>query len=81
MLGPLGAPPTIRDEIARLIVLTKTHQANADDVDGRLLLDADLSVLGAEESEYDRYATAIRQEYDWVAEDAYRAGRRRDSPW
>jgi predicted metal-dependent HD superfamily phosphohydrolase len=77
VLGRLGAPPAIPNETARLILLTKTHQANTDDTDGRMLLDADLSVLGADEGEYDHYAAAIRREYAWVAEDAYRAGRRR----
>ena len=40
-------PTFLRDEIGRLILLTKTHQANAGDLDGQLLLDADLAILGA----------------------------------
>ena len=77
ILGPLGAAAMVVDETARLILLTKSHEAHAADGDGRTLLDADLSILGAGEGEYDRYAAAIRREYAWVEEDAYRTGRRR----
>jgi predicted metal-dependent HD superfamily phosphohydrolase len=76
-LAALNAPAAVRDETARLILLTKTHETDADDADGRLLLDADLAVLGADEAGYDRYARAIRREYAWVDEAAYRAGRRK----
>ncbi len=73
MLGPLSVPPAVIDETARLILLTKSHEA--DDPDGRALLDADLAILAASEGEYDSYAAAIRLEYDWVPEAEYRAGR------
>jgi predicted metal-dependent HD superfamily phosphohydrolase len=76
-LWPLGMPEPLLAETARLILLTKTHQAAPDDNLGHLLLDADLAVLGAEEAAYDAYARAIRREYDWVPEEAYRSGRRR----
>src|SRR5207244_2229144 len=63
--------------IRRLILLTKSHDAAADDSDGHILLDADLAILGADAGHYDDYARAIRREYAWVAEDAYRDGRAR----
>jgi predicted metal-dependent HD superfamily phosphohydrolase len=72
----LGAPATTTATVARLILLTKTHHANADDRDGLILLDADLAILGAEAPRYDEYAAAIRREYAWVADEAYRTGRR-----
>jgi predicted metal-dependent HD superfamily phosphohydrolase len=59
-----------------LIRTTKTHDAG-DDVDARVLLDADLAILGACESDYRAYAEMIRQEYAWVSEPEYRKGRRR----
>jgi predicted metal-dependent HD superfamily phosphohydrolase len=65
------------DEVARLILLTTSHTASADDHVGQVLLDADLAVLGAERDIYDAYARAIRQEYAWVNEPDYRTGRRR----
>lgn len=66
-------PTDVAREAARLILLTKTHQA--DDPEGWALLDADLAILGADPADYDRYAAAIRLEYDWVPEPDYREGR------
>lgn len=62
-------------EVWRLVRLTRDHRAEENDTSGHLLLDADLAILGADAAEYATYAAAIRQEYAWVAEGAYRAGR------
>jgi predicted metal-dependent HD superfamily phosphohydrolase len=75
-LQPLGVPEAILSETERLILLTKTHSPASGDRPGQLLIDADLAVLGAPETEYDAYARAIRQEYAWVHEETYRTGRR-----
>jgi predicted metal-dependent HD superfamily phosphohydrolase len=40
------------------------------------LLDADLSILGKSEAEYQAYARAIRQEYSWVTTEEYQQGRK-----
>lgn len=45
--------------------------------DAPLMLDIDLSILGAPPTAYEHYAEAIRREYVHVAEDAYREGRAR----
>lgn len=76
VLHPLGVPEDVLDETERLILLTKTHSPMAGDRSGEMLVDADLSILGAAESAYDAYAQAIRREYAWVPEAAYRSGRR-----
>jgi predicted metal-dependent HD superfamily phosphohydrolase len=75
-LAALGVKRDERDEVARLILLTRKHETTPDDKDGQVLLDADLAVLGADQAEYDAYAAAIRREYHWVSDDDYRAGRR-----
>jgi predicted metal-dependent HD superfamily phosphohydrolase len=75
LLRTLGLPEALLDEAARLILLTKGHRTEAGDRAGQVLLDADLSILGADEPAYDRYAAAIRREYAWVPEERYRAGR------
>jgi predicted metal-dependent HD superfamily phosphohydrolase len=75
VLIPLGLPAGLVVNVQRLVLLTKTHTAEADDWDGQRLLDADLAILGAEVDRYDDYANAIRREYAWVAEDDYRSGR------
>ncbi|HEY7424903.1 MAG TPA: hypothetical protein VH682_11795 [Gemmataceae bacterium] len=62
--------------VAALIHKTKTHDAG-EDADAQVLLDADLAILGADESVYRGYAEKVRQEYAWVPESDYRQGRRR----
>ena len=74
-LGGLGLPPALVDHVAALIRQTQTHIPDPGDPDAPLLLDADLAVLGAAPAAYAAYAAAIRQEYAWVPEDRYRAGR------
>jgi predicted metal-dependent HD superfamily phosphohydrolase len=61
--------------VGRMIRATRTHQP--EESAGLVLLDADLSILGADESLYDAYASAIRREYAWVLEEEYRRGRTR----
>lgn len=75
-LPRLLVPEPIPTRTAHLIQLTRTHEAHAEDREAAVLLDADLSILGAARSDYDDYAAAIRKEYDWVSETDYRAGRR-----
>jgi predicted metal-dependent HD superfamily phosphohydrolase len=59
----------------QLILATKKHEPLDDGEDMRLLLDADLWILGAPPRTYWCYARLIRQEYCHVPDDAYRAGR------
>ncbi len=74
-LVALGLPRELAADAARLIELTARHVVADDDPDGRILIDADLAILGAPEGVYDAYADAIRAEYAHVPEDLYRAGR------
>jgi predicted metal-dependent HD superfamily phosphohydrolase len=67
--------PDLRQEIGRLIRLTKTHDVLPEDRLGAILISIDLSILGAEPARYDAYAAAIRQEFIHVPEADYRAGR------
>src|SRR5262249_2268146 len=72
-----GLPAETVHLVGRLIRATRTHQADVDDRDAAVLLDADLAILGAEREVYDAYAAAIRREYAWVAENDYKQGRSR----
>lgn len=74
-LEPFSVPVTVVEEAARLILLTERHRAETGDGNGRVLLDADLAILGAERPAYERYARAIRREFTHVPEAAYRRGR------
>jgi predicted metal-dependent HD superfamily phosphohydrolase len=76
-LGELGVARQTVEAVRRLILLTKSHRVEPDDTDGAILLDADLNILGMSEAEYRDYAHGIRQEYAWVPDEAYRAGRGR----
>jgi predicted metal-dependent HD superfamily phosphohydrolase len=67
----------IAKEVARLIRLTRTHDVQAGDHLGAILISIDLSILGAEPARYDAYAAAIRQEFIHVPDADYRAGRAR----
>jgi len=57
------------------MIRATTHREPPHDVDTALLCDIDLSILAAEAERYDAYARAIRQEYAWVSESDYHAGR------
>lgn len=74
-LDELKVPPPRIDLVRRLILATKRHDAEGGPPDLGLFLDADLSILGTDEETYLAYSRAIREEYAWVPEAAYRAGR------
>lgn len=74
VLRSLQVDPETIAIVRQLILCTKHHQA--DDRDSEILLDADLAILGAVPANYQIYATAIRQEYAWVPDAQYRAGRK-----
>jgi len=71
----LLASSPIRDEVARLVLLTKTHKVADDDVNGAVLSDADLSVLGSEPLRYRAYAAAVREEYADVPDEVFKPAR------
>jgi len=62
--------------VAELVLATR-HAAVPVGRDPQLLVDVDLSILGAEEARFDEYERQVRREYEWVAEPAFRAGRAR----
>ena len=72
--------PERLQRIAKMIEATATHQVPdfADEAarrDAAIFLDMDLSILGAPSAEFDAYEQAVRLEYGWVEEQAWRAGR------
>ena len=75
ILTSLKITPSTIEQVAKIILATKTHQATENDIDNYILLDADLSILGASSSEYHIYNQAIRKEYSWLSEAEYRLGR------
>ena len=75
MLEDLNLPNESIERITSLILSTRDHQPKMQSIDNFLLLDADLSILAAEQKEYRNYVIAIRREYSWVSDEDYRRGR------
>ena len=74
------AEPVRLSRIEAMIEATATHivpavEDDAAKADAALFLDMDLSILGAPHEQFDRYEAAVRQEYAWVPDEAWRQGR------
>lgn len=59
----------------RAMILATAHSGEPRTPDEALLLDIDLSILGADEAAFDEYDLDIRAEYAWVPEHDYRRER------
>lgn len=71
-----GAFVGLRASVKALILATR-HTAPPANCEEALLVDADLSILGADAAAFAAYDTAIRREYTHVPELLYRPGRRK----
>lgn len=60
--------------VRELILFTK-HNVKPAGADACLLVDIDLSILGAPAERFDEYEAQVRQEYSWVAEKDFRSER------
>lgn len=74
-LTDAGVPADLTEEVARLVRLTVTHDPAPGDTNGEVLCDADLAILASDPEAYEAYTRAVREEYDFVPDDAFRAGR------
>lgn len=74
VLAKAGAKEEFRKKVRHLIMMTK-HNAIPQTEDEAIIVGADLAILGAPEDEFWKYEEAIRKEYEWVPEQAYRAAR------
>lgn len=63
MLLEMGVPEKIVSATCELILATKSHELTCAHPDTALFLDADMWILGAKPSRYDRYAEDIFHEY------------------
>lgn len=61
----------------RELILATRHEAIAIDRDTAILIDVDLSILGADSERYDEFEKDIRKEYRWVPRVLYRRERRK----
>jgi predicted metal-dependent HD superfamily phosphohydrolase len=75
-LSALGLPSPEIAAVTEMILATKRHQPSASP-DINLLLDFDLSILGAPWPEYLTYTHQIRKEYRQFSDNLYRNGRKK----
>lgn len=74
MLAQLQLPQAQIDAIVRLIDITR-HAARPLTEDEKLMVDIDLSILGAAPERYAQYCAQVRQEYAHVPEALFTRGR------
>ena len=63
------------EEVARLVRLMGGHRVEEGDLNGEVLSDADLVVLGADPETYDAYTQDVRHEFAHVPGERFTAGR------
>ncbi len=61
---------------AELVLLTR-HDRIPPTLDGQVVIDVDLAILGQPSEVYDTYEAAVRREYSWVTDREFRTGRAR----
>ena len=72
----LGAGAESAQRIHDLIMFTR-HSAAPVGADAEILVDADLSILGAPPERFQQYEAQVRREYEWVPDEMFRSGRAR----
>ena len=76
VLGAAGAGADVIERFKALVMATR-HEAQPQSNDARLLVDIDLSILGAEAQRFDEYEAQVRKEYAHVPELFFRMARSR----
>lgn len=73
-LRQAGTKELVVQRIEGMILVTRhTHEPVSDDE--KMIVDIDLSILGRVADDFAKYDFQIREEYSWVPEEQYRAGR------
>ncbi|MDM0113034.1 N-methyl-D-aspartate receptor NMDAR2C subunit [Variovorax sp. J22R133] len=70
-----GAAADVAERVHSLVMATR-HDVQPVDADARLLVDIDLSILGAPAERFAEYEQQIRREYAHVPQDTFEARRR-----
>jgi predicted metal-dependent HD superfamily phosphohydrolase len=71
-----GVATPAGDRVHELVMATR-HNAVPAGIDAQILVDVDLSILGAPPQRFDEYETQVRQEYSWVPGPLFRRERRK----
>jgi predicted metal-dependent HD superfamily phosphohydrolase len=75
VLAQAGVAASVVERVAALIMATR-HDATPVGADASVLVDVDLSILGAPSARFDEYERDVRREYAWVPEIVFRRRRR-----
>jgi predicted metal-dependent HD superfamily phosphohydrolase len=75
ILHNVGVPAAVITKVRLMIRATKHNQDCPADIDCRIMLDADLATFASDWEMQEEIEKAIRQEYAFVPEEAYREGR------
>jgi predicted metal-dependent HD superfamily phosphohydrolase len=70
-----GTPAEACNRVHALVMATR-HKAVPRGTDAEILVDVDLSILGAAPERFDQYERQVRKEYDWVPDFLYRRERK-----
>ena len=70
----LGASAESAQRIYDLIMFTR-HAAEPVGIDAQVLVDADLSILGAQPARFQEYEAQVRREYGWIPDTTFRPAR------
>jgi predicted metal-dependent HD superfamily phosphohydrolase len=73
-LTGVGASAAQAERVSGLVLATK-HASSQGSADHAVLLDTDLSILGAPRPRFVEYEVQVRREYSWVPEEAFRTAR------
>ncbi len=71
-----GTSTECAQRISALIMATR-HAAVPEDIDAKVLVDVDLSILGETPERFDEYERQVREEYSWVPGFVFKRERRR----
>lgn len=74
IFSPAGLRMESIEKVASLILVTK-HDSVPSEQDAQILVDVDLSILGASPNRFFLYESQIRQEYNWVPDKTFTEGR------
>lgn len=69
----VGIAESRKRKVKNLILATKKHEATEGDA--AIVVDVDLSILGRDPIRFRDYENQIREEYNWVSDEAFASGR------
>lgn len=75
VLNKVGVPAETIAKVGQMIRATRHNRACPADIDCQIMLDADLATFASDWETQEEIERAIRQEYAFVPEEAYREGR------